>query len=370
MIINHLIACAWYHVGQHGWVKDIAHKDIDWFEQYTIALHWCIVQFTPGASRIQPVNVGERIFAILVLLFAMVVFSSFVGAVTNASARLFQINSAEFHQLWNLKRYLRQENVDRFLSRRVNRYVRVVLNTHRNVVQYSDVAYFKLLSEPILNDLQHFLFSRHLVCHPFLAALVDESWPLLHRLCGSAVKQKRFSKGDTLFHVGESSREMYIIISGSLIYEAFCEKTVGRRSQELSEEMWCAEPCLWTPWHHGGYARSAKDSEVVSINAVAFRKVFTQEHHPVDAAAAKLYGTLFVNELNKQYAEDNSLGCFPSDIPFDVETTTSFVHMVCDEYFECTAAQTPKAPRARTHMSPCLRPPRTVESTAARSRSV
>merc|ERR1712061_341712 len=100
MLTNHLIACAWYAIGTidedttvDTWVKANELEGTSILYRYTTSLHWSLTQFTPASMEVYPENGKERLFTVSVITIAMVTFSSFVSAITNAMTQLRNLNS-------------------------------------------------------------------------------------------------------------------------------------------------------------------------------------------------------------------------------------------------------------------------------------
>ena len=116
LITNHLIACVWFSVsvamkdgGDASWVgeHDMTSKDISW--QYTTSLHWTLTQFTPASMEVFPANVAERSMAVVVLIFSLVAFSSFLASISASMTALRNMNQETTKQFWILRRFLKQE---------------------------------------------------------------------------------------------------------------------------------------------------------------------------------------------------------------------------------------------------------------------
>jgi hypothetical protein len=268
--------------------------------------------------HVQPHNIFERIFAVAVLLFAMIVFSSFVSSVTNSMALLFGRNSQDTHQQWVLRKYLKQNNITMDLTVRVNRYISFVLEARRNSIQHRDVEFLHLLSGPLLHDVLFEMYSQHLLAHPFLAVLGRQMPTVLRKLCSCevVVKDVSLSRGDVLFSPGATCTAMYIVASGLLSYMAQQQRTDspggGASHCLLHGGNWCSEAVLWTPWHHRGKMRAKHDSEVIAIDAAKFREVLTQEYQ--DMPFPKIYGGAFVKALNDTLLCDGAAGANLSDV--------------------------------------------------------
>merc|ERR1712038_1719166 len=105
----HLIACAWFAIGyvtsrhQESWIQEYNIFDASVGYQYTSSFHWALTQFTPASIELQPRNYYERCFAILTLLFALIVFSLFISGITGALVDLRSLSSAKSKQLWLLR---------------------------------------------------------------------------------------------------------------------------------------------------------------------------------------------------------------------------------------------------------------------------
>merc|ERR1719420_2887739 len=91
--------------------------------RYATSLHWSLTQFTPASMEVIPHNVGERFFSVGVLLFALIIFSSFVSSITAAMTRMRNLNSDNNNNLSKLRRYLRDHKVSAKLAIRIKRYV-------------------------------------------------------------------------------------------------------------------------------------------------------------------------------------------------------------------------------------------------------
>merc|ERR1712176_173624 len=100
-IMNHYLACFWFFLfmslqSDHNYVC-AGTSDCTWTEvafggdrnvpimyAYSTALHWSLTQFTPASMEVTPKNAYERFFNIVVIVMALVIFSSFVSSITQA----------------------------------------------------------------------------------------------------------------------------------------------------------------------------------------------------------------------------------------------------------------------------------------------
>jgi len=118
VFVNHFLGSAWYAIGDYGksqkgpnWITADGFATESLFSRYAVSFEWSLSHFALGSINTMPTNVGERAFAIPVLLFGMLMFSLMTAAVTSSIMRLQSSSSEQTRQLWLLRRYLTQNNV-------------------------------------------------------------------------------------------------------------------------------------------------------------------------------------------------------------------------------------------------------------------
>merc|ERR1711976_256751 len=72
---------------------------------YTTALHWALTQYTPASMEVTPRNWAERIYAIFVLLFGLLVFSSTISRITTSMSRLQDMKAKDFENMEKIQKY-------------------------------------------------------------------------------------------------------------------------------------------------------------------------------------------------------------------------------------------------------------------------
>merc|ERR1719469_955566 len=174
LVLNHVIACGWYLIGRatmsgglQNWVDDGGVTGEPTPYLYMTSLHWSLTQFTPASMDISARNLWERLFSVLVLLFAMLVFSSIVASITAAMTALRNLQGNEMRQFWLLRRYLRQRDIKQSLSDRIIKFLEYRSTIQGNLVQRDKVPVLGGLSEALQDELMHEMHSPELVKHPF-----------------------------------------------------------------------------------------------------------------------------------------------------------------------------------------------------------
>lgn len=300
MIVNHVIACFWFWIGnsgQGGWIDEHNLMDEKWEYQYATSLHWAITQFTPASMHIQPQNLTERLFALGVVVFALVGFSYVVGSISGSLAQLRGMTENRARQFWELRRHLRKNRVSITLSARIQKYVEHVLESQEENVPAEDIKLLTLLSEQLRSELECEICMPHFSVHPLFARLCVVSRVTIHRLANTAIQKKQLARTDSLFIPGETATHMYIVVYGRLIYSRIDSK--GNEHKELVDkgEDWISEPVLWTSsWVHLGLLISMTESELMVLDPGHFGRVVNL--NPDAAALASTYVANFIKWIN------------------------------------------------------------------------
>lgn len=327
--LNHFIACGWWSLGvsmseaglHNTWTSHhhMESEPLAW--QYFTALHWSLCQFTPAGMEVSPKNVPERIFSVCVLLFAMVIFSSFVSSITAAMTQLRQLHSTTHTNHTMLRRYLHSHMLPLDLTVRILNCVDYRLGRHQKEIHESDVHYLKYLSQPLRVELALEISAPILISHPFLKQYSEVGLEAMKKICLEAVTRCMLSVKDTLFGEDEPCQKMFFVVAGQLSY--FFRKPCGEQNSEsvlasmdsftdevliLQEGESCCEVSMWCPWVHCGTMKAERMSEVLALDVAAFTSI-TCSYKTVNKLTAR-YAKIFLDSMRKSSSE----GEFISDI--------------------------------------------------------
>jgi len=311
LCMNHIIACAWYGLstltsdGVEAWIH-FARFDVEdsFAYKYLTSLHWSLTQFTPASMEVLPRNIHERAFAVCVLIFALLVFSSFLSSITASMTQLRQLSWKFDKNLSVLRKYLRTHAISQTLSIRIMRYVEYKLQKKAGEVRESDVSLLRILSPHLFMELSQELHEPLLTQHPFFSHLAAESPSAMRALCKSLTAGLSTSAGDIVFSEFTKSESLIFLKQGSLLYCNKYQKGLGDTGVEAGQ--WCSEASLWTSWEHVGWLQARTNSELLLVSAASFVQV-VREHSRI-ASSTLQYGSSFVQMLNKDG------GKFVSDI--------------------------------------------------------
>jgi len=316
--INHTLACCWFAVGRASegmgrtWISQSGLEDKEMFQQYLVSLHWSLAQFTPGTTQIVPETTFELIFADLMLIFGMVIFTCFISSITSLMQAVWAVNRHRTTQDWLLKKFLRQCKVSSGLFSRITRYTDLVVERQQKTLHPSKVQFLNLLSGPLHIELQTELYSPRLYMHPFFKAYGEACMSAVRELCFKALVDHSFAKTDSIFHRAVEAHNMYFIARGCAVYYFISSKIPDKRKiVKLDKDQWCCEATLWLRWVHCGEMKALTESDIVALNGAKFREV-TAGHYEA-FLAAKAYAEQFWRRLQEIGAtEDREV----SDVDF------------------------------------------------------
>jgi hypothetical protein len=301
LIINHQIGCCFYWVSVNqdagtNWISEF--PEDDWVYLYATSFHWSITQFTPATVDVSPKNLPERVFAIVVVIFALVGFSYMVGSITSSLAELRNMHAEESLLFWDLRRYLSKNKVRTTLSLRIQKYLEHAWRVEQDRRPAKCIQLMSLLSEQLHSELQYELAVGQLQVHPFLAQLCLRSSVTVQRLANAAISHKLFASGDFLFYPGETATHLWIVVQGSYVYTRVDSRGEVHRETVDQKEDWISEPVLWTSWTHRGLLAALEDGDDLAIDGKKFCEQVSL--NPQAHVFAARYAKNFMAWLNQQ----------------------------------------------------------------------
>jgi len=143
------------------------------FSVNRLLLHWTLTQFTPASMEVVPENTYERIFNILTIFSAIIVFSSFLSSIAAAVALFRRKSEEELINSVNLVKFLQQNHVSLDLANRINGFLRMQRRHRGEVHRFheSAVPQLKQLSKPIKEQLACELFMPVISVYPMLRSI-------------------------------------------------------------------------------------------------------------------------------------------------------------------------------------------------------
>lgn len=304
VLLNHVVACIWYAIGKacqgniDSWVDHYLENSDDIWYRYFTSFHWALTQFTPASIAVQPHNVYERLFGVIVLLFALVSVSSFVSGITSAVMFLRNLGSTKSKQFWLLRRFLRESEVPTALAIRIQRHCDFAWQSRETRLQEKNVQALGLLSAALRADMNTAILEPRLWKHPLFILFSKLAPNVVSRLCNSAVTRSTLVRGDLLFQLGDTRTCCDVLVSGNGVYAfgELTEKQLPEKPQEVFSDQWMCETCLWVSWVCVGVLTTVSDCDIVTIDSDKFAQVIRGcEELKLEAA---VYARGFVHGMN------------------------------------------------------------------------
>jgi len=304
--VNHFLACGfyglqWLHVPARGsWVNFAFNSDDGFQYRYWTSMHWSLTQFTPASMEVVPKNTLERIYTVLVLLFALVTFSSFVSSITTAMTHLRTMNAHRLNQDGTLRRYLAEHHISPALTSRVLHYFqdRQQQNLRMVRTKEEDVELFTVLPESIKFELRDESFRPTLTMHPLFHQLEVAESASVTKICRSCMSEKRLIIRDELFGHGADISFMFFVTEGILNYRYpvngidLCSH-ISKNEYACEVTLWAVSAEVYGPFE------AETNVELIAIERSLFCDMCEQAMAYQSAGRIAKYAAFFVKEAQE-----------------------------------------------------------------------
>lgn len=305
LLLSHYIACIWYLIGTahegSGWdtwtemFVEQEHREIAY--PYAVALHWSLTQMTPSTNNISPRNVHERSFAVVVVVSALVVFSSLVGSISAKITVLRQLKSRQMEEEAKLREYLSKHRVSLETGHRIWVYLRMNPNLTRAPLHESGVVLLKDIPKSLRVELRAEVYMKAACFHPIFPRLAETATSLTAGVCDQAMAERSIRPLQDVFVEGDDAHEMFFVTRGTLSYHTPLYES-SRTARADGVYSCVSEAALWGPWVHCGRLFATCSSELVSLDAKLFRTVATKTHaHGQCLVVLRAYAATFLQTM-------------------------------------------------------------------------
>jgi len=229
VLANHFIACGWYLISfwestnwRDAFFTEQEHEEFGY--RYATSLHWSLTQFTPASMEVHPKNMTERFYSVVILLFAMVAFSSFISSITQAMTHLREMNGKASEEEALLRRYLNQHGISGKMVNRVWHYLhqREVLNFGRVRTKAYEVKSLSRLPKSMRVELALESFGPQLKKHPMFYHFSFHNLSAFRQLCFDCLQEYSLLTRQELF-TDDDEVCMFFVLEGLLEYALPCE---------------------------------------------------------------------------------------------------------------------------------------------------
>lgn len=296
-IINHYVSCGWYLLGSqesgdHSWV-DFFEADVNrtLFYTYTTSLHWSLTQFTPASMEITPKNGAERVYAVCTLLFAMVVFSSFVSSITSSMTQIRQHQSEMEQSQRELRAFFSHKKVSVELCQRIWMHLRQSQWSSRKTMHENQLKILARLPDSLKSKLRDELFSPILTKAPVIQWISNGNVHGMSALCSQAVTEVTVVSKEELFVAGMVAKKLFFLYLGRMKYARIKDLENLESGEVLFEGQWVCEPALWMDWLHCGTLSTEYPCELLELDCQCFRRIM--QTHGRSLSFLSRYARLF-----------------------------------------------------------------------------
>jgi len=252
------------------------HARGDWYV-YTTALHWSLTQFTPASMEVHAVNSKERIFTIVTIIFALLIFSSFLSTITSLMQNLRRLRAERQAEEQLLRSYLVENSISAELGTRISRFLKVNHFRKQVRMQEKDLKMLESLPKALKNLLREELHIPVATRMPFLKRLLSVDPTSAKRLCHVAIQQASYFVEEIVFEEGGEGNQMFFLVSGTLEYRHKRDvidwdgkASTNSLSASLQDESWVSDPALWLEWTYQGQLTAKFASDVTILTVTEF----------------------------------------------------------------------------------------------------
>jgi len=350
ILVTHYVACAWYWLADRedraiSWRDRYLHSDDSDVYAYFTSMHWALTQFTPASMEVVPVNVHERFFTCIVIIVALVVFSSFVSSITQAMTRLRETHSRKLGQELLMRKYFSEFQIPRELAARCKHFMVQHQRMANKRIKETDIPVMLLLPKSVREELRYEAFNPWLKSHPFFALYIQICPVGMRQICNNALDEVSMLPLEEIFWNGQSVNRMIFVRIGLVTY---CHRGhLTSRGHiispiELRKGQWACEETLWSKASRvdGPFRASSAGCELITILPAAFQSIAKVHVGPLRFCVS--YAEAFVRGFN---AASRNIEC--EDLLFNDPFT--IVDLVQDA---CLSQDDPRAVgKRRTHVS-------------------
>lgn len=314
LLMYHVVACIFFGLGklnesQVSWIQTYDLTNAEFGYQYTTTLHWALCQLGMGSNIIEATNLVERLFGIVVVLFAIITFSSLVSLMTSLLTSLHNAREQELHEFRLLRSFLVRNQIPGSLSQRVKNFLQHSYTLQREVISETQVPLLSLLSKNLQGELQFARYQRSLSFLVFVADALLAGDNLQHRevaheIAANAVTQTFLATSEVVFYAGNVAEHVFLATSGALLYLQNRGKTVA------DIDTWISEMTLWTPWTFCGDLLTQDLTVLVMVEQSSFCDIVCKS--PETQQMAKIFAEDYVANMNA-YVVASDLWQYPGD---------------------------------------------------------
>merc|ERR1711920_1001345 len=210
---------------------------------YLIAWHWALSHFFSAPMEVHPVNARERLFACFVILFALVIFSTFVSSITHAMTHLRMVHARQIEQNMFITRYFREFGIPRVLAARCRHFLQQHQRMALKRIKASDIPCREVLPKCVVEDVRVEALLPWLKAHPFFDFYSAICPVGMRQVCCRAIEEVSMLPEEEIYWSGQPVNRMFFVRAGSVSYIV---EDPDMPLFKVREGQWACEETLWS----------------------------------------------------------------------------------------------------------------------------
>lgn len=279
LLLNHYIACSWYAVGRYeeenganNWLANCDTHSMSGY--YICALHWSLTQFTPATQNLGPITYAERVVATIVVLIALVTFSTFLGRMTSAMSQLISLHADRNQHEVKLRQFIADNKIPKGLAQQIWLVYRqrARLAAMQSKISLSEVRSVFPMPAKLLEAVQVEMHHHHLFSMPILRATLKVAYPECQDLCRS-LEEHSAGPLQEVFVERNPTERAFCFTAGDAAYSS----SILDEAVKVGKCEWVADIVLWALWKHRGSLNTVGRCSWVTLQASRFRQIIKQQ---------------------------------------------------------------------------------------------
>jgi hypothetical protein len=245
--------------------------------------------------EVVPVNVPERLYACIVIICAMVVFSSFVSSITQAMTLLRSYHARKVEQELLMRTYFSEFRIPRELAARCKFFLLQHQRLANKRIKESEISCMHLLPKAIREELRYEALMPLLKANPFFDFYMELCPVGMRHICVSATDEVSMLPLEELFWHGQNVNRMLFVRIGLLSY---CHRDHSVLPLEVRAGQWACEETLWSKVSlvDGPFRAASAGCELITVLPAEFQSIAKLHPGPLRFCAG--YAEAFIKEFN------------------------------------------------------------------------